>query len=36
MIYIFDEFLTDEENIIDYYWFNIFFNQDNYYLCLTR
>ena len=35
MIYIFDDYLIDEENIIDYYWFNFYFNADNYYLCLT-
>jgi len=34
MIYIFDEWV-DEETILDYYWFNIFFNDDNYYLYLA-
>ena len=26
-----DDFIYDLSNIIDYYWFNIFFNTDNYY-----
>jgi hypothetical protein len=26
-----DDFVYDLSNIIDYYWFNIFFNSDNYY-----
>jgi len=34
MIYTFDEWI-DEETIFDYYWFNIYFNDNNYYLCLT-
>jgi hypothetical protein len=32
MIYIFDDYLIDEETIIDYYWFDIYFNIDDYYL----
>ena len=31
MIYIFDDFLIDDENIINYYYFDLFFNQDEYY-----
>ena len=31
MIYIFDDFLIDEDNIINTYWFDVFFNQDEYY-----
>jgi hypothetical protein len=26
-----DDFVYDMSNIIDYYWFNILFNTDNYY-----
>ena len=31
MIYIFDDFLIDDENIINYYYFDLFFNQNEYY-----
>ena len=34
MIYIFD-WEIDENNIIDYFWFNHYFNQDGYYLYLA-
>ena len=30
MVYIFDEYF-DENNIIDYYYFDLFLNEDGYY-----
>lgn len=30
MVYIFDEYF-DENNIINYHYFHLFFNDDNYY-----
>ena len=31
MIYIFDDYLIDCKNVINYYYFDLFFNEDNYY-----
>ncbi len=34
MIYLFDE-EVDENNIINYFWFDYYFNADGFYLCLA-
>ena len=28
-----DDYFIDSDNIINYYYFNLYFNQDNYYDC---
>lgn len=36
MIHIIDEWVIDDENLIDWYWFDILINTDGYYLIKSR